>query len=183
MWRNRVAYVDTNLVGSGKVTRAAILGLAGGVWASSAGYSVRLVSRLIKVAARSCHINVALSIWNPRIYFRNSPDGRKFHAITSTRTGDLDGYRRCGGYQLSTEEQQKAVSLFANPSQAQEHGIRLGGQKFFALSANERSVYGKKAVCVLPHFPALYFKHFPLPIYMLLPPTAPSLLSRVMDCC
>ncbi|KAF5369433.1 hypothetical protein D9758_002488 [Tetrapyrgos nigripes] len=29
-----------NLVGSGKVTKAAILGLQGGVWASSAGYNL-----------------------------------------------------------------------------------------------------------------------------------------------
>lgn len=36
-----VAYVDTNLVGTGKVTRAAIVGLKGGVWAASAGYNVR----------------------------------------------------------------------------------------------------------------------------------------------
>jgi len=34
------AYVDTNLVGSGKIAKAAILGQAGGVWASSAGYTV-----------------------------------------------------------------------------------------------------------------------------------------------
>ncbi|KAF9257494.1 profilin [Marasmius fiardii PR-910] len=34
------AYVDTNLVGSGKISKAAILGLAGGVWATSPGYSL-----------------------------------------------------------------------------------------------------------------------------------------------
>ncbi|KAF7377457.1 Profilin [Mycena sanguinolenta] len=34
------AYVDTNLVGSGKVTKAAILGKQGGVWAASAGYTL-----------------------------------------------------------------------------------------------------------------------------------------------
>ncbi|OCH84795.1 profilin [Obba rivulosa] len=34
------AYVDTNLVGSGKIARAAILGQAGGVWASSPGYTL-----------------------------------------------------------------------------------------------------------------------------------------------
>ncbi|KAG8994491.1 profilin, required for normal timing of actin polymerization in response to thermal stress [Tulasnella sp. JGI-2019a] len=33
-------YVDTNLVGSGKVTRAAILGQQGGVWATSSGFSI-----------------------------------------------------------------------------------------------------------------------------------------------
>ncbi|TFK36253.1 profilin [Crucibulum laeve] len=34
------AYVDTNLVGSGKVTRAAIIGQKGGVWAATAGYTL-----------------------------------------------------------------------------------------------------------------------------------------------
>lgn len=33
--------VDTNLVGTGKIARAAILGQQGGVWATSAGYEVR----------------------------------------------------------------------------------------------------------------------------------------------
>jgi len=34
------AYVDTNLVGSGRVSKAAILGLAGGVWATSPGFEL-----------------------------------------------------------------------------------------------------------------------------------------------
>ncbi|BGO94852.1 hypothetical protein NBRC10512_002518 [Rhodotorula toruloides] len=34
------AYVDTNLVGSGKVSKAAILGQQGGIWAQSAGYNL-----------------------------------------------------------------------------------------------------------------------------------------------
>ncbi|ESK95778.1 profilin ii [Moniliophthora roreri MCA 2997] len=34
------AYVDTNLVGSGRVSQAAILGLKGGVWATSPGFNV-----------------------------------------------------------------------------------------------------------------------------------------------
>ncbi|KAK4047192.1 profilin, required for normal timing of actin polymerization in response to thermal stress [Microbotryomycetes sp. JL221] len=33
-WQN----VDSNLVGTGKITKAAILGQQGGVWAASAGY-------------------------------------------------------------------------------------------------------------------------------------------------
>merc|ERR1711939_232698 len=33
-------YVDTNLVGTGKIARAAILGQQGGVWATSAGYEL-----------------------------------------------------------------------------------------------------------------------------------------------
>ncbi|KZO90799.1 profilin [Calocera viscosa TUFC12733] len=34
------AYVDDHLVGTGKISRAAIIGLAGGVWASSSGYNL-----------------------------------------------------------------------------------------------------------------------------------------------
>ncbi|EEB86933.1 hypothetical protein MPER_15940, partial [Moniliophthora perniciosa FA553] len=34
------AYVDTNLVGSGKVSKAAILGQGGGVWATSPGFDI-----------------------------------------------------------------------------------------------------------------------------------------------
>ncbi|KAH9945559.1 profilin [Amylocystis lapponica] len=85
------AYVDTNLLGTGKVSKAAIIGLAGGVWASSPGFN------------------------------------------------------------LSADEQKAAVAAFTDPAGAQASGIRLGGQKFFTLQANERSLYGKKAAdgCVL----------------------------------
>ena len=34
-------YVDSNLVGSGKVQKAGIFGVDGSTWASSAGFSVR----------------------------------------------------------------------------------------------------------------------------------------------
>ncbi|KAJ6551182.1 profilin [Mycena capillaripes] len=33
-------YVNTNLVGSGKISKAAIIGLQGGVWATSPGYTL-----------------------------------------------------------------------------------------------------------------------------------------------
>jgi profilin len=34
------AYVDSNLVGTGSVSQAAIYGVEGGVWASSPGFAV-----------------------------------------------------------------------------------------------------------------------------------------------
>ncbi|OBZ78368.1 Profilin-1B [Grifola frondosa] len=85
------AYVDTNLVGSGKVTKAAILGLAGGVWASSAGFT------------------------------------------------------------LSPDEQKAILAGYTHPDQVQANGIRLAGQKYFTLSVNDRSIYGKKAAdgCII----------------------------------
>ncbi|EJD38331.1 profilin [Auricularia subglabra TFB-10046 SS5] len=85
------AYVDTNLVGSGKVTRAAIVGQQGGVWASS------------------------------------------------------------GGFTLTPQEVTAVINLFKDPVNAQANGIRLGQTKYFTLSVNDRSLYGKKAAdgCVI----------------------------------
>lgn len=48
--------------------------------------------------------------------------------------------------QLSAEEQKAIVTGFENPSSLQASGVRLAGQKFFTLQANDRSIYGKKAV-------------------------------------
>jgi len=81
----RLAYVDTNLIGTGKVSKAAILGLAGGVWATSAGFNLSAQEQATIIKAHN----------------------------------DLDG--------------------------TQAHGIRAGGQKYFTLQADERSIYGKKS--------------------------------------
>lgn len=40
IWPKFPAYVDTNLVGSGKIAKAAILGRSGGVWAASPDFTV-----------------------------------------------------------------------------------------------------------------------------------------------
>ncbi|KAJ7130875.1 profilin [Mycena filopes] len=45
------SYVDTNLVGSGKISKAAILGKQGGVWAASAGYTLSTEEQKAVVAA------------------------------------------------------------------------------------------------------------------------------------
>jgi profilin len=44
-------YVDTNLLGTGKVHRAAILGQKGGVWATSAGYTLSTEEQRAAIAA------------------------------------------------------------------------------------------------------------------------------------
>ena len=55
--------------------------------------------------------------------------------------------------QLSIDEQKAVIAAFKDPSKTQAQGVRLGGQKFFTLSASERSIYGKKQVCahLAPH--------------------------------
>jgi hypothetical protein len=54
--------------------------------------------------------------------------------------------------QLSSEEQKGVLGAFTNPEETQAKGIRLAGEKFFTLQANERSVYGKKRVRGSIHF-------------------------------
>jgi profilin len=44
------------------------------------------------------------------------------------------------------------LGAFTNPEETQAKGIRLAGEKFFTLQANERSVYGKKRVRGSIHF-------------------------------
>jgi Profilin. len=56
--------------------------------------------------------------------------------------------------QLSVEEQKAIVGAFANEQsleKVQASGLRLAGNKFFTLQANDRSIYCKKGVSnVLP---------------------------------
>ncbi|KAH9975409.1 profilin [Lactifluus volemus] len=77
-------YVDANLLGTGKISRAAIIGLQGGIWAASSSYA------------------------------------------------------------LSPEEQKGIISSFQNLEATQANGVRIAGQKFFTLQANDRSIYVKK---------------------------------------
>ena len=48
--------------------------------------------------------------------------------------------------QLSPEEQKAVTGAFSNPGQTQASGVRLAGQKYFTLSIDDRSIYGKKGV-------------------------------------
>lgn len=95
-------------MGSGKVSRAAILGLSGGVWAASPGYSVS-------------------AIYAPYLHADLAPL-----------------------LQLTLDEQKAIRESFSNPDKALTSGIKLAGQKFFTLQANDRSVYVKKGVWFRP---------------------------------
>jgi len=48
------------------------------------------------------------------------------------------------GLKPSAEELAAIVKGFVSPSQIQASGIRIEGQKYFAVSANERTIQGKK---------------------------------------
>lgn len=87
------------------MSKAAILGQQGGVWAKSAGYEVNGQPPGRDPSSSSNHIK---------------------HA------------------QLSADEQNKIIGGHNDPSSMQASGIRAGGQKFFTIQANDRSIYGKK---------------------------------------
>ncbi|KAF8884430.1 profilin [Gymnopilus junonius] len=78
-------YVDSNLIGTGKVSKAAILGQQGGVWATSSGFN------------------------------------------------------------LSAVEQKAIIDAYKNPTSVLASGLKLEGQKYFGISANDRSIQLKKA--------------------------------------
>lgn len=107
----RIAYVDNNLIGTGKVSHAAILGQKGGVWAASTGFTVSMELIGTSPIIAECTIG--------------------------------DG---CAYIQLSTEEQNAAVQAFNNPDNTLQTGVRLAGNKYFALSADSRHIMGKKQV-------------------------------------
>ncbi|KAJ3383484.1 profilin, required for normal timing of actin polymerization in response to thermal stress [Lobulomyces angularis] len=85
-------YVDSNLVGTGKILKAAIHGHDGNVWATTKGFSV------------------------------------------------------------STTEMKTLADAFLDASGIRAGGIHLAGVKYFALTCNDRSIYGKKGaggvICV-----------------------------------
>ena len=115
------SYVDTNLVGTGNVTSAAIVGLKGGVWASSAGFTV---------SGRACASNP--SCW---------------HRVPSSHGQTTDAIEV---WQLSPQEITNLVKGFDDPSPLQAGGIHVNGKKYFALQANPRSIYGKQSVRGIP---------------------------------
>ncbi|KAF8638456.1 hypothetical protein AX17_002190 [Amanita inopinata Kibby_2008] len=95
------AYVDTNLVGSGRVTKAAILGLQGGVWASSAGFTLSPEEQKAVVSAyanqgrtQSSGLRLAgnkyftLSVNDRSIYLKKAADGA---VIVKTKQAILVG--------------------------------------------------------------------------------------------
>jgi hypothetical protein len=42
------------------------------------------------------------------------------------------------------------LNAFKNTAAAQASGLRLAGQKYFVLQVTDRSIYGKKQVCLNP---------------------------------
>ncbi|KAF9491050.1 Profilin/allergen [Pleurotus eryngii] len=112
------AYVDTNLVGTGKVSQAAILGQQGGVWAISSGLQISPEEQAAIVAAHKDLDHVRAN--GIRIA------GVKYF-VTSAEGGTVIGKKGEAGVFLVQTKQAILVAIYTAPIQAGEaSGIVLG---------------------------------------------------------
>jgi len=85
-------------------------------------------------------------------YVDNNLVGSK--SITKAAIVGLDGSRWATSKDLNCtpDEAKKLVAAFKNADAIRSGGLIIGGQKYFALKADERSVYGKQGpagvICV-----------------------------------
>ncbi|KAJ7100772.1 profilin [Mycena belliarum] len=121
------AYVDTNLVGSGKVKKAAILGQAGGVWASSAGYTLSTEEQKAIVSAfgnldavRTSGLKLA---------------GVKFFTTTADENV-IHGKKGGDGYVIAKTKQAILVAEYSPPIQAPEAAPVVEGLADYLKSVN-----------------------------------------------
>ncbi|KAJ7267225.1 profilin [Mycena rebaudengoi] len=109
------AYVDTNLVGSGKVAKAAILGRQGGVWATSAGYDLSAEEQKAILDAFADEKRELVQASGLRLA------GAKFFTVQAN-PGERSIYGKKGGdgYAIVQTKQAILVTEYAMPVQAAE---------------------------------------------------------------
>ncbi|KAG0209078.1 profilin, required for normal timing of actin polymerization in response to thermal stress [Mortierella sp. NVP41] len=94
------AYVDDNLVGTGKVAKAAIFGTDGSLWATSAGYNIGPIEIQKLIAAFDNTDDIAAN----GLFL----EGKKFFYL---RSGDASIYARLGDAGVTCVKTNKAVLL------------------------------------------------------------------------
>ena len=114
------SYVDDHLIGTGHVTKGAICGVDGALWAASAGFNVRL-----RAPPTPGTLDVAFIRWKPRSDARSLPP-------------------RVPRSQVSPEEVQKIVAGMDDPSALQAGGVYVGGEKYMFIQSDDRLVAAKK---------------------------------------
>ncbi|EIW75545.1 profilin [Coniophora puteana RWD-64-598 SS2] len=117
-------YVDSNLVGTGKVARAAILGQQGGVWAVSAGYNIAadeqktIIDAVSKIEASFKENTIPVSSLTLA--------GRKF-IITRPEARSLYGRKQQDGIVVVKTKQAILVAEYQPPTQAGEATVVVEG--------------------------------------------------------
>ncbi|KAI6157862.1 profilin [Pisolithus tinctorius] len=106
-------YVDNNLVGSGKVSKAAIIGQSGGVWAASPGYN-------LSPAEQKAIVN---AFTNPAETQANGVRlaGQKFFVLSvDVLTGQILGKKGADGCTIIKTKQAVLVTEYKAPIQHPE---------------------------------------------------------------
>ena len=105
------SYVDDQLIATGKIAKAAILGLQGGVWAASAGYKLSTEEQKAAVAA-----------FNNLDHARGSGirlAGQKFFVLNA-EPGEIQGKKQGDGVIMVKTTQAVLVAEYIAPVQAPE---------------------------------------------------------------
>jgi profilin len=105
------AYVDTNLVGSGRIDKAAILGLQGGVWASSPGVTIspQQQDAIVKAFTNADKLQAGGIHLADQKYFTISVVGRT-----------IQGKKGADGVVIVKTKQAVLVAVYVGPVQAPE---------------------------------------------------------------
>ena len=145
--RKLPAYVDTNLVGTGKVSKAAIIGLADkNVWAKSADLDV----------SHFVHRHHTLAC------IQAGAVARHLRPLVTPTYAELCFCLLCT--QISSDELKALATAFDDPDKVQGSGLRISNQKYFTLLINretgEESIQLKQGVSPNSILP------FQLPIYL-----------------
>ncbi|OOO10981.1 Profilin protein [Aspergillus oryzae] len=69
----------------------------------------------------------------------------QFAGLAAVLSYNLSGIEaKSSGFSISAEELQGLAAAFAQSNVAMANGIKVGGEKFVAIKADDRSLYGKK---------------------------------------
>ncbi|KAI0260756.1 profilin [Gloeopeniophorella convolvens] len=119
------AYVDNNLVGSGRVQKAAIIGLQGGVWAASTGYSL---SPEEQKAILQLHTHLDQTQASG---FRLA--GQKFFCLQGNDRS-IYGKKQADGAVIVKTKQAILVAEYVAPTQAAEATVVVEGLADYLIS-------------------------------------------------
>ncbi|GJE98236.1 profilin [Phanerochaete sordida] len=112
------AYVDTNLVGTGKVAQAAILGQQGGVWAQSAGFNLSADEQKAVVGA---HANIdTVRASGIRL------NGKKYFTLNADENS-IQGKMGGDGCIIVKTKQAILVAVYTAPTQQVEANLIVQG--------------------------------------------------------
>jgi len=121
------AYVDDNLVGSKKISRAAILGLQGGVWAISPGWSLSPEEQT--AAIKACDNREQTQASGIRLA------GVKYFTLQATDK-QVYGKKAADGCVIVKTNQAVLVAVYAAPIQQTEATIVVEGLGDYLRSVN-----------------------------------------------